>query len=80
MLNAEGVSNGVIFQRAMKFNHPLAMEFVALLMRFNTKHNGPLYKGDERIAIRSSLRGEEHSIYPWLRRDAVEEFQGLIEK
>lgn len=69
-----GISSGIEFQRSMKFDHPKAMEFVARLMRYNTKHNGPLYKGDERDAIRSSLRGDEHSIYPWLKREAVDEF------
>lgn len=78
LLAARGVTNGIEFQRAMKFNHPLAMEFVARLMRRNTKHNGPLYKGDERDAIRSSLRDEKHSIYPWLSRDAVKEFQAAL--
>ena len=78
LLVKNDVRGGVRFQQAMKFIHPLAMEFVARLMRHNTKHNGPLYKGDERLAIRSSLRGEEHSIYPWLSRDAVDEFERLL--
>lgn len=68
------ISNGVQFQQVTKFDRPFAMEFVTRILRINTKHNGPLYKGDERNAIRSSLRGEEHSIYPWLNRDAVQEF------
>lgn len=74
LLETRGIRNGIEFQRAIKFDHPLAMEFVARLMRHNTKHNGPLYKGEERRAIRSSLRGAEHSIYPWLSRAAVAEF------
>lgn len=78
MLRDRGISDGVTFQRKMKFDHPLAMEFVARLMRHNTKHNGPLYKGDERSIIRRSLRGEEHSIYPWLSREAVWEFEELL--
>lgn len=78
MLKAKGITNGVAFQRAMKFDHPLAMEFVARLMRHNTKHNGPLYKGEERNAIRKSLRSSEQSIYPWLRRSAVAEFMGFL--
>ena len=78
LLASNGIKNGIAFQQAMKFNHPLAMEFVARLMRHNTKHNGPLYKGDERLAIRKSLRGPENSIYPWLRRDAVAEFQSFL--
>ena len=74
----KGITSGVKFQQAMKFDHPLAMEFVARLMRFTTKHNGPLYKGSERNAIRSSLRGPEHSIYPWLKRESVAEFQKAL--
>lgn len=78
LLREKGISDGMTFQRKMKFDHPLAMEFVARLMRVNTKHNGPLYRGAERSAIRSSLRGEEHSIYPWLKREAVQEFIALL--
>lgn len=78
LLIARGIKDGVKFQQAMKFNHPLAMEFVARLMRVNTKHNGPLYKGDERLAIRASLRDAKHSIYPWLKREAVAEFREAL--
>lgn len=78
ILAAKGITNGIKFQQAMKFDHPLAMEFVARLMRHNTRHNGPLYKGAERAIIRRSLRGAEHSIYPWLKRAAVKEFQGFL--
>ncbi len=72
------IFNGVDFQQVTKFNRHFAMEFVARLMRVNTKHNGPLYKGDERLAIRKSLRGAVNSIYPWLRREAVAEFEKAI--
>jgi hypothetical protein len=78
LLSRHDIKSGVQFQRSMKFHHELAMEFVARLMRVNTKHNGPLYKGVERDAIRRSLRGAEHSIYPWLSRDSVKEFEGLL--
>lgn len=78
MLALEGVHDGITFQRKMKFNHPLAMEFVARLMRFNTKHNGPLYKGDERFALRKSVQASQHSIYPWLSRASVQEFESLL--
>lgn len=74
LLIRNGIHNGIDFQQSMKFNRPLAMEFVALLLRHNTKHNGPLYKGSERLAIRKSLRHERDSIYPWLSRAAVAEF------
>ena len=78
LLLEKQIKTGIQFQRAMKFDHELAMEFVARLMRRNTKHNGPLYKDEERNAIRRSLRGAEHSIYPWLSRAAVDEFKVLL--
>lgn len=74
-----GVHDGVRFQQEMKLDHPLAMAFVATLMRYTTKHNGPLYKGEERAAIRSSLRSADNSIYPWLSRESVAELQAAIE-
>ncbi len=74
LLTSKEIVNGIKFQQKMKFDHLLAMEFVARLMRHNTKHNGPLYKDNERLAIRSSLRNTEHSIYPWLNRASVKEF------
>ena len=77
MLAAAGIHDGVTFQRRMKSDHPFAMEFVARLMRKNTKHNGPLYRGDERKKTwpnRPKLWAAEESIYPWLSRDAVAEF------
>lgn len=79
LLVNNGVTNGITFQRVMKFNHPLAMEFVARLMRRNTRHNGPLYRGEERNIIRRSLRGEEHSVFPWLNRAAVAEFAAYLD-
>lgn len=78
LLGMWSIDNGIEFQEQMKSNHPLAMDFVSTLMRFNTKHNGPLYKGDERSIIRKSLRAPEHSIYPWLSREAVAEFEELL--
>ena len=58
-----GTLDGTAFQRAMKLNHPLAMEFIARLLRRTTQHNGPVAR---------------HEIDPWLRRDAVAEFQALV--
>lgn len=78
ILKCKGITSGIKFQQVTKFDHSFAMEFVARLMRHNTKHNGPLYKGEERNAIRKSLRGAEHSIYPWLSKAAVKEFQSLL--
>lgn len=69
-------TDGRAFQLAMKTNHPLAMEYVARLMRHTIKHNGPLYR--DRSHIRESLRGQEHSIYPWLSRESVDEFREAL--
>ena len=51
------------FQLAMKQNHPLAMEYIARLLRRTVKHNGPV---------------KRHEIDHWLRKDAVTEFQNLM--
>jgi hypothetical protein len=61
--NKVGSLNGTAFQDAMKQNHPLAMEYIARLLRRTTHHNGPVLR---------------HEIDPWLRRDAVEEFLALM--
>lgn len=58
-----GTLSGNAFQVAMKTNRPLAMEFIARLLRHTTHHNGPVLR---------------HEIDPWLRRNAVTEFQGLL--
>ena len=58
-----GTLDGNAFQNAMKQNHPLAMEYIARLLRRTTHHNGPVLR---------------HEIDPWLRRDAVAEFQTLL--
>jgi hypothetical protein len=59
-----GTLDGTAFQQEMKQNHPLAMEYIARLLRRTTAHNGPVAR---------------HEIDPWLRRDAVVEFQALME-
>jgi hypothetical protein len=46
------------FQRAMKHNHALAMEYIARLLRRTVRHNGPV---------------KRHEIDAWLHKDAVEE-------
>lgn len=71
-----GNPTGVAFQRAMKSDHALAMEYVARLMRHTTRHNGPLYR--DRSKIKAALRGPEHSIYPWLRRSSAAEFEQML--
>lgn len=63
VLRHVGTLDGDPFQTAMKENHPLAMEYVARLLRRTTRHHGPV---------------RDHEIDPWLRRDAVEEFEGLL--
>ncbi|WP_228021419.1 hypothetical protein [Vasconcelosia minhoensis] len=63
VLDKVGTLDGNAFQKAMKLDHLLAMEFVARLLRRTTRHHGP------------ALR---HEIDPWLRRDAVAEFIALM--
>jgi hypothetical protein len=63
VLATVGTLDGNAFQVAMKQNHPLAMEYVARLLRRTTRHHGPVLR---------------HEIDPWLRRNAVAEFQSLM--
>lgn len=63
VLSEVGSLNGNDFQRGMKQNHPLAMEYIARLLRRTVNHNGPV---------------KRHEIDPWLRKDAVTEFQALL--
>jgi hypothetical protein len=49
----------------MKSDHPLAMEYIARLLRRTTQHHGPV---------------RDHHIDAWLRRDAVAEFQALVDR
>ena len=58
-----GTLDGNAFQKAMKEDHPLAMEYIARLLRRTTHHNGPVLR---------------HEIDPWLRRDSVAEFESLL--
>lgn len=53
------------FRATTKSNHRFAIEYCARLLRFTTKHHGPI-KG--------------RHIHPWLRRDAVAEFQSFLEE
>jgi hypothetical protein len=52
------------FQDGMKSDHPLAIEYIARLLRRTTQANGPV---------------ERHEIDPWLRTNAVEEFRSLLQ-
>lgn len=64
VLDKVGTLDGNAFQQAMKQDHQLAMEYVARLLRRTVNHHGPV---------------KRHEIDPWLRRDAVVEFQALLE-
>ena len=63
VLAKAGSLDGNDFQRAMKQDHQLAMEYIARLLRRTVNHNGPV---------------KRHEIDRWLRKDAVAEFQSLI--
>ena len=76
ILNAKG--DGDAFEALMKTNHPLAMEYIARLMRHTRKANGPLYKGSERNHFAPPFDRPEQSVYPWLSRHAVAEFQAFL--
>ena len=65
VLTKVGSLNGSDFQRAMKQNHQLAMEYIARLLRRTVNHNGPV---------------KRHEIDPWLRKDAVMEFRDLLDR
>ena len=58
-----GSTGAIEFQKAMKQNHALAMEYIARLLNRTIASHGPL------------LRTE---IDKWLKRDAVEEFRNLL--
>lgn len=58
---ADGSCNS--FRDRTKSNHRFAIEYCARLLRFTTKHHGPVKGGH---------------IHPWLRRDAVAEFQTFL--
>ncbi len=77
-MDGDGDVDANDFRAAMKLDHPLAIEYVARLIRHTRRHNGPLYKGDERRIFPLNLRDEKQSIYPWLSREAVDEFERLI--
>jgi hypothetical protein len=56
-------TDGTALQKAMKENHPLAMEYIARLLCRTVNHNGPV---------------QRHEIDAWLRKDAVAEFQSFL--
>lgn len=63
VMDAVGSLDGDAFQQAMKTNHPLAMEYIARLLRRTVDANGPVMR---------------HEIDAWLRPDAVEELLDLL--
>lgn len=52
------------FRNETKANHPFAIEYCARLLRFTTKHHGPI---------------KHQKIHEWLRRDAVAEFKQFLQ-
>jgi hypothetical protein len=64
VLSKVGSLDGDDFQKAMKQDHQLAMEYVARLLRRTVNHHGPV---------------KRREIDPWLRRDAVVEFQNFLD-
>jgi hypothetical protein len=58
-----GSADGTAFQKAMKQDHVLAMEYIARLLRHTVDHNGPVKRKE---------------INDWVRKDSVEEFLTLL--
>jgi hypothetical protein len=61
--SVSGKSDCDTFRKVTKANHAFALEYCARLLRFTTKHHGPL---------------RDRYVHPWLSRDAVAEFQLLL--
>ena len=64
VLSRIGTLDGLAFQDAMKHDHPLAMDYIARLLRVTVNANGPV---------------KRHEIDAWLSRTAVAEFQSLLQ-
>lgn len=58
------VTNGDKFQAVSKADHPFAMEWVARLTRYTTRHHGPLKRKE---------------VLPWLNPLAMGEFRTFVE-
>lgn len=92
LLILHDVRDGREFQKRMKQDHELAMEFICRLLRIDVKdyariNNGPVRKvngygglNERKLTWPHESRHwpADQSIYPWLRRDAVEEAQTLL--
>lgn len=63
LLKATGNTDCETFKTETKSNHAFAIEYCARLLRFTVKHHGPVRDGH---------------INPWLRRDAVAEFEKFL--
>lgn len=62
-VKSHGIETAQKFIPAMKENHPLALEYYARLVRINILWAGPLKRKE---------------ILPWLRKDAMQEFQSML--
>jgi hypothetical protein len=56
--------DGDAFQALMKTNHTVAFNYISRLLRHTIRHNGPVKRSE---------------INPWLSKDAVKEFQAMLE-
>jgi hypothetical protein len=63
LLTAKGKNDCDTFRAEVKKNHQFAIEYCARLIRFTTRHHGPI---------------RDKHINPWLRKDAVEEFTSFL--
>jgi hypothetical protein len=63
LLSATGHSDCNTFRTETKSNHKFAIEYCARLIRFTVNHHGPI---------------KHKKINPWLRKDAVAEFETFL--
>lgn len=63
VMKTTGTTDCNTFRTETKSNHEFAIEYCARLLRFTVKHHGPVKRKE---------------INPWLRRDAVAEFEGFL--
>lgn len=63
LFDATGKNNCKTFRAETKTNHSFAIEYCARLIRFTVNHHGPI---------------KHKAINPWLRKDAVAEFETFI--
>lgn len=64
LLDAGGAGTCESFIEVTRTNHRFAVEYCAKLLRFTTKHHGPVKRG---------------LVHSWLRRDAVDELRRALE-